>query len=364
MDNQTIPVISHIHIKQFRCFKEHTITCDAPLVLIQGANGTGKTSIVEALYYACYLRSFRTNTPRELVTDNTDAFCVKVMVRTSDQTDEISIGFSDKKRLVKINQQAISSYKSLLSYYRVIAITEDDIDLIKEGPSYRRDFLDQALTLVDATYITAFKRMRDTLEQRNKVLQTGACDPDLYAVWTQQLWERSIPLQKQRIQLLKEIQKEVNCLIQIYFASEFKVSFFYEPKKMDVHQSFEAFQQENPTLYQDELRFRRSLFGAHVDTINITFKGKKSRSFASRGQQKLLVILIKAAQIRLLAGLSHTPLILLLDDFMTDFDSDRANTLIQLLQDLHIQLIFTAPLGGYLEQELEKRGAYMVKLSL
>lgn len=361
MVNAIIPRVTHIHIKQFRCFNERIITFDAPIVLIQGANGAGKTSLLEALYYACYLRSFRASTPRELVADTAKTFFIKVLMQGIDTQDEIHIGFSYDKRLVKINQQAIASYKELMSYYRVIAITEDDIDLIKEGPSYRRDFLDQGLALFDPAYVATSKQMRDTLEKRNAALQTGRCSEDMYTIWTQQLWERSLMVQAKRIDFLDQIQDQVNELIRDYFKSDFEVSFTYEPKKMVLQDSFTLFQEKNKDLYQSELRFKRSLFGAHLDDILISFKGKPSRAFASRGQQKLLVILMKAAQIRLL-GAHITPIICLLDDFMTDFDRERSSILMQLLSDLNVQLIFTSPVGGYLEQIVQGRPFQLVNL--
>jgi len=362
-----ISCITQIHIKNFRCFNERVIHFDAPVVLIQGANGTGKTSVLEALYYASYLRSFRSANPRELIADDADSFFIKVLVKGMDidHHDEINVGFSQEKRLIKVNQQTVASYKELMSYYSVISVTEDDLALIKEGPLYRRDFLDQALALNDAEYVSLFKQMRETLETRNAALQNQNVQQGsnaLYVIWTQQLWERSLAVQAKRIHFLQRIQDEVNALIAHYFASDFEIILTYEPKRMRHAESFAAFQARYPDLFQDELRFRRSLFGAHLDDILITFKGKKSRTFASRGQQKLVLILIKAAQIRLLLAHQKRPLVLLLDDFMTDFDLERTHLLIGMLADLKVQLIFTTPIGGYLEQGLANTPHQLVKL--
>lgn len=362
MDNHTVARITHIHLKQFRCFQDRIITCDAPIVLIQGSNGTGKTSILEALYYTCYLRSFRAGTPVDLIADTAESFFIKILVQNTETIDEINVGFSSEKKLVKINQQSVSSYKELLSYCRIIAITEDDIDLIKEGPGYRRDFLDQTLMLIDPQYMTSYKRMRDTLEERNALLQKEIFSHEMYTLWTRQLWERSSIIQVQRINVLHQLQEQVQHFINHYFDAQCTISFSYKIKKTDMHSSFEAFQQATHSyLYTDEVRFKRSLFGAHLDDITINLHGKKARGFASRGQQKLVVMLLKAAQIRLLSQFS-VPLILLLDDFMTDFDAQRTSVLLKLLKDLNIQLIFTTPLGGYLEQELQKLGSYRVNL--
>src|SRR5260370_35305801 len=93
---------------------------------------------------------------------------------------------------------------------------------------------------------------------------------------------------------------------------------------------------------KSEQYFKRSLFGAHVDDFIITLEGKKSRACASRGQQKMIVLLVKIAQIKQLT-LKNGPIIFLLDDFMTDFDVERGASLLQVLFELNCQLIFTSP---------------------
>src|SRR5437762_3724304 len=111
--------ISRLEINNFRCFQTFNIECNTPLILIQGANGAGKTSLLEALYYACYLRSFRTAAPRELITHGADNFFVRVSLDSASEQNEVQVGFSGARRLVKINQRPIISYKELLDFYRV-----------------------------------------------------------------------------------------------------------------------------------------------------------------------------------------------------------------------------------------------------
>src|SRR5437868_6298202 len=96
----------------------------------------------------------------------------------------------------------------------------------------------------------------------------------------------------------------------------------------------------------EETRVGHSLFGAHLDDFLIHFQDKKSKNYSSRGQQKLIVLLVKIAQIQQLLH-SKGPVILLLDDFMTDFDEQRCRLLLDLLFDLKIQLIFTVPTGTH-----------------
>ena len=355
--------ITHVQIKNFRCFGSLDLDFNNPIILIEGLNGAGKTSLLEALHYLCYLRSFRTHLPQELVQFGHDNFFIKAHLQNGapsiDECD-LQVGFSNKKRLVKLNNKSISSYKELLDFYRIVTLTEDDLSLIKDGPEVRRLFIDQAIMLSNPDFVSIGKRCRDIVENRNALLKRGGSH-DSYLLWTEQLWEITRSINQARTIALEQLSKDIAELIQAYFSNEFTISLIYTPKKQP-HSSCAAFLQANPHLYHDEQRFGRSLFGAHLDDFVIQFKDTKSKNFASRGQQKLIIVLLKAAQVRLL-GSQKCPVILLLDDFMTDFDQGKAKILLSLLGDLRVQLIFTIPTPqGFLHQELLNRGGQLVKI--
>ncbi len=352
--------ITHLQLKNFRCFQSLELTFESSTTLISGLNGAGKTSLLEALHYLCYLRSFRTHIPQELVQFGSDNFFLKARLQTADEYD-VQVGFGNKKRLVKVNNKAVASYKELLEYYRTVTLTEDDLDLIKGGPEVRRFFIDQVIMLTDAEFLIISKKCKDVVENRNALLKSGRTSRESYMLWTEQLWQQSVLIQEARITALENLEQEITALLHSYFKNSCSIAFTYKPKK-SLGESFALFLESNPQLYSDEVHLARSLFGAHLDDFAIHFQDIKSRTFASRGQQKLIIVLIKAAQIRLLSQ-SNRPAILLLDDFMTDFDSETMQILIDILFKLNIQLIFTVPSpGGLLQKELEARNADIIKI--
>lgn len=355
-DFHTLSVqLKSLEIKNFRCFKNKTIDFNTSLILIQGLNGKGKTSLLEALYYACYLRSFKSHTPKELVYFDATHFFIKLDLQEVSNAiisnHTVQVGFSGAKRLVKIDQKIITSYKDLVNHYRIVCLTEDDLDLIKEGPKTRRFFIDQALLILEPSTFPLLKEARTILEQRNQLLlQRYAIDTEQYYVWTLQLWNNTQSIQKKRIHLLSQIETIVNQLLHDFFDPLMYVELTYIKKKIASHEDLESFLKNNMQLYNDEIKYGRSLFGSHLDDFLITLHKKSSRDFSSRGQQKLIVTLIKIAQAQLLAQLKGG-VIFLLDDFMTDFDADRIAIILTILVKMNVQLIFTSPL---LESPLEK----------
>lgn len=351
--------------QQFRCFERLSVSFDKRLILIEGLNGAGKTSLLEAIHYLCYLRSFRTHIPYDMLKFGNESFFVRAEFKNTLEdvgTNEIQVGLEGKKRLVKVNQKTAATYKEVLDHYRVVTLTEDDLFLIKGGPEVRRSFIDQLLLLQNPAIIPLLKQIKAILEQRNMLLRTNAHDVVSYDIWTYQLWEKSLAVVQARTEALAQLESQMNQLFTTYFDATLSATITYQAKNMGNHTTYEAWQEHHTHLYEQEKRFGRSLFGAHLDDFAIAFQDKRSRAYASRGQQKLLIVLLKIAQVKLLLAQKGSA-IFLLDDFMTDFDPQRAKAVLPALMDLPSQLIFTSPgKTGVFEEQLLAMGAQHIKL--
>ena len=365
MQHHKIPVfIEKIQLNQFRCFDSATIDLNSPMVLIEGNNGSGKTSLLEALYYTCYLRSFRTHFQKELVHFNENTFFIKVLLRNQENYHNVQVGFSSAKRIVKIDGKAIASYKELMDCYRIISITEDDIELIKGAPELRRDFLDNALFLMQPDYLHKKKKLRKIVENRNNLLRRfETFDPQMYRLWTEQLWQISIDVQQERMKLLSALALETNSLLKTHVDGSIQLKLTYRNKNMFGFENFDEFWLKAQEFAPQERMFKRSIFGAQLDDFEILFQGIHARTYSSRGQQKLILFLMKIALLKL-TSTTYGSAILLIDDFMTDFDQQRLGWLVSLLVSTKNQLIFTCPLTpSALRTVLSPHNPLVVKLT-
>ena len=335
-----------IELQNFRCFQQAAFNLDQDVTIIHGKNGAGKTSLVEAIHYLCYVRSFKTRSLHELAhVDSLDQFLIKgdIEFELSGllQNHAIQIAYAQKKKKVKIDQRALSSYKELFSYCQVITATQDDIDIIRGGPGYRRDFIDEALLLDKPGYLSVLKKYHATLEQRNALLHQPF-HKDMYVLWTQKLYEVTIQIQQARQEYLQILEPSINRLLETMFDGQTQAIFTYSIKWGGrlTQDNFvvNALQQ----LSAREHIMQRSLFGAHIDEIAIEFKGKSAKTFGSRGQQKLLGLLLKIAHIENLLKKGIAP-IFVLDDVISDFDEDKLKSIMALLRQMPAQLIFTIP---------------------
>ncbi len=359
--------LSKLQIGNLRCFNEIELNFKSGINLIEGANGSGKTSILEALHYLCYLRSFRTYYTRELVQLTQPGFFIKAsftpdLELSSSESNskllleqqfsqptshQLQVGFTPQKRVIKVDQTEIKTYSELLSTYRAISFVEDDLGLIKGQPLVRRNFLDQYIALYTPNYLKLSAEFRKILANRNSLINNLSykqanfnLTKHEYQLWTEQLESKSVQIQALRAQALANLQLQVNLLLTKYFPeTNLTIELVYQPKILN--QNFEF-------LFTQEARLRRTVFGAHLDDFVINFCNLKSRIFASRGQQKLILTLLKLSQYLILTKPSFTNansslFLLLLDDFMTDLDERWLRILVHALQDLSCQLIFTCP---------------------
>lgn len=355
-----------IDLKNFRCFAHQTLQFESDLVLIEGDNGSGKTSLLEAMHYGCYLRSFRTYNPRHMIAHGQESFFIKMYVTEGSDLlsseHEVQVGFAGKRRSVKLNQRPISSYKELMDSYRVITVTEDDLGLITGGPEMRRNYLDAAIILGNPLFAKTLSELKRITEHRASLIYQKNAHEELYRLWTEQLWEKSRLVQQERTALLDKVLREARVLMESMFQGLYRLDMAYMPKMNLEAPSFQDWYKEHSTLHTDELMAGRSLFGAHLDDFVIKFQDSQSKLYASRGQQKLLVMLIKMAQVQEM-NRTRGSVVLLLDDFLTDFDKKRAECCLQTLVGLKGQLILTTPLAvGCLADMIKTLGGYRVLL--
>lgn len=352
-----------IQLNNFRCFESLRLNIEGKCVLVIGSNGSGKTSLIEALAYLCNLRSFRTHSPCELIGFEHQECCMKAAFKANDgNLHELQIVLTPTERIIKLNGKAIESYRDIVMHARMVTLTSDDGLLVTDGPEVRRSFVDRAIAIDDLGYSAIMRRHKNIVQQRHALLQQGGCDERLYHIWSEQLWASSAVLTKTREVYIAQLQSEMCQIADQMGELNAACELVYAPK-IDLHDNFDSFwTQEGAHLKQIEMKFRRSMFGAHLDDILFFFNKRLARQYASRGQQKLCVLLIKIAQVCLLLK-KQTRVIFLLDDFMTDFDEKRVERAVDFLCALGCQLIFTSPQERtFLHLRLERHGVQMIKL--
>ncbi len=344
--------LTRLTLHNFRCFSRLDLTLENPLLLIEGPNGSGKSSIGEALYYACYLKSFRAHKVHEITLHNSHYFFIELQGITADgDMYTITIGVENGIKKIKVNHSSIHSYKELIDYYQVIMVSEHDMRLLQDGPEERRSWINQLCILKDPTIIDALRLQKHILMQRAQLLMTQQGETDHYAAWSKQLWENSHAIRTSRNTNLMLLEKEIAILISEYALPIPPITFTYKPREAHADTFTSFWNIYTKTIFRSETTQKRTLFGAHLDDIIIQWNGHNARLYASRGQQKLILLLIKCAMVRILKAAhaaTNPTIVFILDDFITDLDREVINALLPILHNLQCVLVITCPLKNTL----------------
>jgi DNA replication and repair protein RecF len=337
-------------LRGFRCFDRYDISFDPQVTILAGPNGSGKTSVLEALYVASRMRSFRTPTLSDLVKKYAPAFSLRV---TTDH-EELHIAQGEEGTISEINGQGPVTRWKLLESLSLVSIIEQDIEIIQGYPEARRTFFDQASVLQRYPLASAaLGKYQNIYRQRVALLNDPAkWHQQSYCVITEQFWRATDYIRTMRRATMATLEQKINELFVLMVPGEScSLQYIIPDREKNITDS----DSWCATYEQEERRLGRSLMGAHLDDIEIVVGGLAARRFASRGMQKALVVLFKIAQAQLTAQAvpQQTQATLILDDIMADFDEERLKKIMDILATSQLQLIFTAPEShkGYLEYQ-------------
>lgn len=322
--------INKILLQNFRCFDNYEQKIENQIVVIRGENGTGKTTLLEALHTAVFAKSFRTSDLSHLCTFGKEHFLIALFGEDQFKDSwKIRLTGKDKKKELVFNNKKIKTFKEILQNFKIISLSEEDLAIITGAPEYRRTFIDKAIALQDPSYVEILQNYKKILAQKNSLLKNQQAKSSLFELWTEKQDALDYQIRSIRTEHLKTLTLQAKKLYEMIENTNIALSTNYQSS-------------DKPNLitrWQREKGAERTLWGSHKDDPEILLNDQPARFFASRGQQKLIITLLKLAQIQVL----KTPCILLLDDFLTDLDYKKAKTLLEIALQIDTQIFISTP---------------------
>jgi len=323
-----------LEIQNFRNLHSALIEPDDGLNLIIGENAAGKTSLLEAIFYMSYGRSFRSSQVKHLITHDFEYF--RLMGTLAEHNTRVGIERYIDSQLIRVNQKTIHKTSELSALLPVLVLHPDSHQLISSGPDHRRQFMDWGVFHVEHQFLHSWKKYKTALSQRNAALRMGQAD-SLCSLWNAELLEHASVIKDLRLKYLESIQKITNELALELFP-EHSIQLNYKrgwPSDVE----YEDYLTTNLSKDRDK-GFTQS--GPHRADVKILVNGQPAQSSISRGQQKKLVTLLKIAQLMLFSQSSSNKCVLLFDDLPAELDQDNQNKIMSILSKLNIQLFITA----------------------
>lgn len=303
-------------LKDFRNYKEASVSFEPGLNIISGDNAQGKSNILEAIYLLMTGRSFRTTKLKELIRWGAEYFTLKATFIKHDIEQSLTIGYNGQEKRIFHNDTPLPSFSSLLGILQGHILSPEDRDLISGPPSTRRRFLDLHLSQIDAIYLQTLSRYYRALKQRNHLLRTR--QTETITTWEEQMAACATYLTEKR--------KAV--IANLHLQTEDQITLTYRPSRpaWDQHLA-------------QELILGHTLTGPHRDDLHISCDNHQMRTFGSEGQKISTSIALRFAQLEVMRN--EKPL-MLIDDVAGSLDEKREATLIERLSHLE-QVFFTTP---------------------
>ncbi len=309
------------------------------LNLIFGANGSGKTSILESAFLIGRGRSFRTRHTEQLISRGREA--LQLFGTTLDPTHRIGFEYRrDESYVGRLDGEDIRSLAELPGALFVEVIDPEVHRLVEGAPGERRRWLDWGVFHVEPGFLESWLRFSRTLKQRNAALKQGM-DP---AIWEPELVAQAERVAAARAQWLKSVQPFWQQVVQQLSGLEVGMAYY---------QGWAAERSLAEALEEGRERDRArggTLLGPHRADVRLTVQGKPAREVLSRGQQKLVAAALVLALMQRLKDEGRAPPTLLLDDPAAELDSQRLGALVDLVKALRCQLVVTslhADLGNF-----------------
>jgi len=320
-------IIKSITLTNFRNHTNYHLDCSDETTLILGANGWGKTSVLEAIHILTRGKSFRAS-DQDIVKHGKSFYRITLkydngeeIVATYDKQKNIKSFITVDKKTTRLPKK----YK-----YPVILFLPSDLNLISHSPSRRRDYFDRVLSELNDSYSANLSRYNKALRQRGELLKTGSSPESLFS-WNLLLAEYGTKIFTQRKKIIQEFNSQLTDTYHSIAENQDQIKINH---KTEVRSSSpEIYLKTLEQNYQKDSLLGHTSFGAHRDDYVFEFNHTVANGSASRGETRSIILALKFIEAKKLQEeTGHRPIILL-DDVFSELDEVRRHSLIKNFKD-------------------------------
>ncbi len=309
--------IKKIKLTNFRLHQNLEIDTDAMSVVIVGNNASGKTTIVESLYYCCFFTSFRIRKNEELITFGNEVSSINLQYEQHQKLMLLDTYFNKTKRNIVYNGQKGQKRIDMMGNIKVLLLTPNSDELVSSSPKKRRNYLDMYISQYNSKYRLLLSEYQKLTKQRAACLKAKVLDQPTLEIITERYDLLITQLREIRSQFLAEIDYLAGSIVSLLSRGDDQISLAYKAsKKEDVNK---------------EVRYQKNLYGLQYDDFDILINGVAAKTFASQGQARSIAMALILAQIELIYQKYNDYPIVIIDDVHVELDTYRQAILFDLL---------------------------------
>ncbi len=333
--------IRKIELTNFRNYDKFKIDNLEDINVIIGANGIGKTSIIESIYVASTARSFKNNDENVMIKSNSDYFKIKVMVDDEIRTKQLEYLLTNNGKKTKINSRLKKKISDYIFQYKVVLFSPDELKIIKESPTVRRNYLNVNLSQINKTYIKLLNTYNVLIKNKNEYLKklyiNGNLDERYLDILDLKIAEIGSQICLIRKEYIDKINKRIKRIFKKFKKND-EVYVDYQSQFLNKSNDEILLHLKKNRIYEETIGFTKT--GVHRDDFVFLHNGKNAKEYSSQGLQKLILLSFKMAELEVLIDDYYEEPILLLDDLFSELDIINQNSIINNL-NTKIQVFVT-----------------------
>ena len=333
-------ILKSIELKNFRNYEDLDLKFDSGTNILFGDNAQGKTNILEAAYVSGTTKSHKGSRDKDMIRFGEDESHIRTIVEKQGKEYQLDIHLKkNRSKGIAINKVPIKKASELFGILNMVFFSPEDLNIIKNGPSERRRFLYAEICQLDKIYLSDLTRYNKILMQRNRLLKDMQHQPQLMEtlpVWDMQLVEYGKRLIRRRRQFVEELSEIVTGIHRNISGKREELVLRYEPN-IDA----EFLEDELNRVREKDRKYAQTSVGPHRDDISFFIRGVDIRKFGSQGQQRTSALSLKLSEIELVRQTIHDTPVLLLDDVLSELDSNRQNYLLNSIHDIQTMITCT-----------------------
>lgn len=336
--------IQKLSFENYRNLQNSSLSPGENINIICGNNAQGKTNLIESMWLLTGGRSFRGAKDRELISFDKKFARVKASFFSTNREQTVEILIQNNKRTPFLNGIQKNYLSEIIGSFCAVIFSPNHLTLVKNGPDERRNFIDSALCQIKPSYALFLSRYRKILDQRNALLKAIPKAPylaDTLDVWNERLANEGSLIAFHRYAYMREFSKLSS---QFYFGISNNTETLETACKTGYHSTPDMPREELKHCILNALRLKQeeeislgyTIKGVHRDDMTVKINSKDARTFASQGQQRSAVLAMKLAEASLLQKSKGEPPVILLDDVLSELDTQRRDYLIHRLDGFQV----------------------------
>lgn len=346
--------LEKLNLTNFKNYEEGSFTFSEQINCIVGANGSGKTNLLDAIYFLSLSKSAFHNQDALSINHQDDFFIIDGIFQHDNRHTQITVSLQRGQRKVLLSdKKPYERVSDHIGRFPLVLLAPNDTDLVREHSEERRHFFDGVLSQLDSDYLRDYLAYQQVLKQRNSLLRLFAerqyLDEELLETYNEPLLQLAQAIHQRRADFIREFTPVV--LKHYTYLSEAReaVDIIYESEVAN-----EEFPKDFRRNRQRDIQLQRTNKGVHKDDYVFESNGVALKKFGSQGQQKTFVIALKLAQFEMLQAEKGLKPMLLLDDIFDKLDDRRIGKLIELMEHQAFGQIFITDARPERTQELLK----------